>query len=139
MPRNKSGNDDAELSAPCIPSTKKMKLAREDRERIAALVQEKIDYREVGNEFPVLLEIGRVGVIVPDHFHAGRGERRYVEISASCVSGDVAAGGEMTAQIDQTLVAAAADAELGGPISRRCDAERLREPFDDRESQIHEE
>src|SRR6202048_1880487 len=138
MPRNESGNDDADLSAPCIESTKKMKLAREDRERIATLIQEKIEHREGGKELPVLLEKGRVGVIVPDHFHAGRGERRYVEISASCVSGDVAAGGEMTAQIDQTLVAAAADAELGGPISRRCNAERLREPFDDREVQIDE-
>src|ERR1700738_3780390 len=112
MPRNKSGNDDAELSAPCIPSTKKMKLAREDRKRIAALVQEKIDYREVGKELPVLLEIGRVGVIVPDHFHAGRGERRYVEIGVSCVSGDVAAGGEMTAQIDKTPIAAVPHAAL---------------------------
>src|SRR3984893_8952767 len=124
MPRNKSGNDGADLSAPSIPSTKKMKLAREDRERIATLIQEKIDHREVGEELPVLLEKGRVGVIVPDHFHAGRGERRYVEISASCVSGDVAAGGEMTAQIDQTLVAAAARAGVRGPISRRLNCRR---------------
>src|SRR6516162_937952 len=115
-----------------------MKLVREDRERIAALIQEKIDYREVGKELLVLLEIGRVGVIVPNHFHAGRGERRYVEIGASCVSGHVAAGGEMTAQINQTLVAAATDVELRGSISRRCNAERLRQPFDDREVQIDE-
>ena len=86
----------------------------------------------------MLLRIGGMDIIVPDHLDAGGREARLVEILLRGVARDIAGRAEMVAEVDETLVAVATDVEFGCPVARRRDADLRGEPIDEREVEVDE-
>src|ERR1700730_1619410 len=113
-------------------------LLRQHSERLSPHVEDEIEYRQIGNEFPVLLRIGGMGIVVPDHLDAGRSEARFVEVVLRGIARDIPGGAEMMTEVDEALVAVASNLEFGCPGTRWRDADLCGEPIDEREVEVHE-
>src|SRR5262249_50083821 len=113
-------------------------LLRQHSPRLSPHVQDEIEYRQIGNELPVLLRIGGMDIIVPHDLDAGGCELRLVEIVLRRVTREIARSAEAVAEVDEAFVAIAADVEPGGPVTRRRNADLRGEPVDEREIEVHD-
>src|SRR5262249_60064320 len=97
-----------------------------------------VEYRQIGNEPPVLLRIVGVDIIVPDDLDAGGCKLRHVEVVLRGIARDIPRRAEMLAKVDESLVAIAANVKLGRAVTRRCNSDLRGEPIDERQVEVDE-
>src|SRR5262249_6145528 len=97
-----------------------------------------VEYRQIGNELPVLLRIAGVDIIVPDDLDAGGCKLRQVEVVLRGIAREIPCCAEMMAEVDQSLVAIACNINLGRAVTRRRNPDLRGEPIDEREVEVDE-
>src|SRR5262249_34304384 len=77
-------------------------------------------------------------IIVPDDLDAGGCKLLHVEIVLRSIARDIPRCAEMMAKVDESLVAIAADVELGRAVTRRGNSDLRGEPIGEREVEVDE-